>query len=43
MLIVGEEGGTNARTVFTGFGLAFVYQWLMQAMRLWKDTPGIVL
>jgi len=21
-------------------GLAFVYQWLMQGMRLWKDTPG---
>src|SRR5579859_6636687 len=43
VLIVGEEGGTNAKTVFTGFGLAFVYQWLMQGMRLWKDAPGMVL
>jgi putative OPT family oligopeptide transporter len=43
VLIVGEEGGTNAKTVFTGFGLAFVYQWLMQGMKLWKDTPGIAL
>lgn len=43
VLIVGEEGGTNARTVFTGFGLAFVYQWLMQGMKLWKDSPGIAL
>src|SRR4030095_7849606 len=39
VLIVGEEGGTHARTVFTGFGIAFVYQWLMQGMRLWKDVP----
>jgi len=39
VLIVGEEGGTQAKTVFGGFGLAFVYQWLMQACRLWKDVP----
>jgi putative OPT family oligopeptide transporter len=43
VLIVGEEGGTNAKTVFTGFGLAFVYQWLVQALKLWKDTPSLVL
>src|SRR5262245_57076518 len=43
VLIVGEEGGTNARTVFTGFGLAFLYQWLMQGMKLWMDTPGVAL
>ncbi len=43
VLIVGEEGGTNAQTVFTGFGLAFVYQWLVQGLKLWKDTPGLVL
>ena len=39
VLIVGEEGGTQAKTVFGGFGLAFVYQWLMQACKLWKDVP----
>jgi putative OPT family oligopeptide transporter len=43
VLIVGEEGGTNARTVFSGFGIAFVYQWLMQGMKLWTDTPGVAL
>ncbi len=43
VLIVGEEGGTNAKTVFTGFGLAFVYQWLMQGLRLWKEAPGAAL
>ena len=31
VLIVGEQGGSNAKTVFAGFGLAFVYQVLMQA------------
>jgi putative OPT family oligopeptide transporter len=43
VLIVGEEGGTNARTVFTGFGIAFVYQWLMQGMKLWKAAPEAAL
>ncbi|MBS0266629.1 MAG: oligopeptide transporter, OPT family [Planctomycetes bacterium] len=43
VLIVGEEGGTNAKTVFTGFGLAFVYQWCVQSFKLWKDTPGLAL
>ena len=36
VLIVGEQGGSNARTVFTGFGLGFVYQILMQASKLWS-------
>jgi putative OPT family oligopeptide transporter len=43
VLVVGEEGGTNARTVFTGFGIAFVYQWLMQGMKLWSDAPRVAL
>jgi putative OPT family oligopeptide transporter len=43
VLIVGEEGGTNAITVFTGFGLAFFYQWCVQAFKLWKDAPGFAL
>jgi putative OPT family oligopeptide transporter len=37
VLIVGEHGGSNARNVFTGFGLGFVYQILMQGLKLW---PG---
>ena len=37
VLIVGEQGGSNARTVFLGFGVGFVYQLLMQALKLWNE------
>jgi len=37
VLIVGEQGGSNARTVFLGFGLGGIYKLMMQAMKLW---PG---
>jgi putative OPT family oligopeptide transporter len=37
VLIVGEEGGATAATVFTGFGLAFVHKFVMTALHLWKD------
>lgn len=37
VLIVGEQGGSNARTVFAGFGLGFIYQILMQALKLWPS------
>ncbi|MGO8689576.1 MAG: OPT family oligopeptide transporter [Thermoguttaceae bacterium] len=40
VLIAGEKGGTTAKTVFTGFGIAFVYQLLMQGLRLWKEAPA---
>ena len=40
VLIVGEQGGTTAKTVFTGFGVAFAYQVLMQGLRIWKETPA---
>ena len=36
VLIVGEHGGSNAKTVFLGFGLGFVYQILMQGLKLWS-------
>ena len=36
VLIVGEQGGSNARTVFLGFGVGFVYQILMQAFKFWS-------
>jgi putative OPT family oligopeptide transporter len=39
VLIVGEQGGSSAKTVFTGFGVAAVYKVLMSGLRLWKDTP----
>jgi putative OPT family oligopeptide transporter len=38
VLIVGEQGGSNARTVFLGFGVGFIYQLMMQALRLWAET-----
>jgi putative OPT family oligopeptide transporter len=40
VLIVGEQGGSSAKMVFTGFGIAFVYQVLRQGFKLWKDTVG---
>jgi len=43
VLIVGEQGGTTAKMVFTGFGIAFAYQVLMQGFRLWKEYPARAL
>ena len=37
VLIVGEQGGSNARNVFVGFGVGFVYQILMQAFKFWDE------
>jgi uncharacterized oligopeptide transporter (OPT) family protein len=38
VLIVGETGGASAKTVFTGFGLAFLYQFLGGGLKLWKEV-----
>jgi putative OPT family oligopeptide transporter len=43
VLIVGEQGGATAKTVFAGFGMAFLYKFLMSALHLWKDTVGFPL
>ncbi len=43
VLIVGEKGGSSAAKVFAGFGMAFVYQWLMAGFKFWQDTPGRLL
>src|ERR1044072_8717216 len=43
VLVVGEEEGTSAKTVFAGFGMAFVYQVLMQSLRLWQEYPARVI
>jgi putative OPT family oligopeptide transporter len=37
VLIVGEHGGSNARTVFLGFGVGFLYQILMQGLKFWSS------
>jgi putative OPT family oligopeptide transporter len=38
VLIVGEKGGSSAKTVFIGFGCAALYQILWQGLNLWKET-----
>jgi putative OPT family oligopeptide transporter len=37
VLIVGEQGGSNAKTVFIGFGFGFIYQILMQGLKIWSS------
>jgi putative OPT family oligopeptide transporter len=37
VLIVGEQGGANAKTVFMGVGFGAIYQFLMQAFKFWPD------
>lgn len=36
VLIAGEKGGATAKTVFFGFGLAFLYNAVMKVGQLWK-------
>src|SRR5712692_8931159 len=38
VLIVGEQGGTNAKTVFFGFFVGLAYASLNLIARLWNDT-----
>jgi putative OPT family oligopeptide transporter len=40
VLIVGEQGGATAATVFGGFGVAFVYKFVMKAMHLWNEEAS---
>jgi putative OPT family oligopeptide transporter len=37
VLIVGEQGGTNAKTVFQGFFVGLIYATLNLVTKLWKD------
>jgi putative OPT family oligopeptide transporter len=39
VLIVGEERGVPARTVFMGFGLASVYKFANAGLKLWEEVP----
>jgi putative OPT family oligopeptide transporter len=38
VLIVGEQGGASAQTVFAGFGIGFIYQFCSQGVRFWKEV-----
>ncbi|MFL5352521.1 OPT family oligopeptide transporter [Archangium sp.] len=43
VLVVGEEGGTNARTVILGFAVGGLYKIAYQGMHLFKDIVGVAL
>lgn len=43
VLIVGEKGGTSARTVFLGFTIGAVYKFANVALKLWSDVPTRLL
>ncbi len=43
VLVVGEKGGTDAKTVFAGLGVAFLYRFLMSGARLWNEAPAYVI
>ncbi len=45
VLIAGETGGTNAKTVFTGFGIGFLYKLLCGdgGFKVFKNTPERLL
>jgi putative OPT family oligopeptide transporter len=39
VLVAGEKGGSSAKMVFIGFGIAFVYKWLASAFKMWPGEP----
>ena len=40
VLIAGEKGGSMAKRLFMGLGIAVVYKTAMSVFGMWKDTPG---
>src|SRR5690348_2114449 len=43
VLIVGEQGGATAKLVFIGFGIAFIYKFIMQGLHLFKEAVNLPL
>lgn len=43
VLIVGEKGGSQAKTVFTGFGAGFVYGIFNLVLHAWKEVSTFTL
>lgn len=39
ILIVGEQGGTSAKTVFAGFGIGALYKLCVDGFKLWVSVP----
>ena len=40
VLIVGERGGIQAKTVFLGFGLGALYKLLNNGFKVWQEVPA---
>lgn len=40
VLIAGEKGGSMAKRVFAGLGIAVLYKGLMSILGLWKEAPS---
>ena len=43
VLIAGERGGVQAKTLFQAFGLALAYKFAMTGLRLFQEYPGRVI
>jgi putative OPT family oligopeptide transporter len=43
VLVAGEKGGSDAKTVFMGFGVGLVYKFLMLGFKFWKEKPDKIL
>lgn len=39
VLVVGDQGGTGAKTVFAGIGIGAGYKFLMGALGIWEENP----
>src|SRR5437868_5128477 len=39
VLVAGEKGGSSARMVFIGFGIALLHKFLTKGLKLWPDEP----
>ncbi len=40
VLVAGDKGGTEAKTVFTGLGVGCIYEFLMNGLKLWNSKPS---
>src|ERR1700680_2855763 len=40
VLVAGEKGGSSARMVFIGFGIALAHKFLTKACKLWASEPA---
>ncbi|MFQ5965348.1 MAG: OPT family oligopeptide transporter [Candidatus Scalinduaceae bacterium] len=40
VLVAGDKGGAEAKTVFTGLGIGSLYEFLMNGLKLWNFRPS---